>query len=159
MALTVFDSTQLNTVTSSKVIGTTTNDNAAAGYLGQVISSFAQGVAAPTSGQIGDVTSIALTAGDWMMCGEIYASVGAASTITELNIAITTTSGNSATGWIAGDNNFYSAIPTGANSYQTIPLVARRFSISSSTTYYLKIGLSYTGTAACNGRITAWRIR
>jgi len=156
MARTKIDPSLVPIMPAAQVKGTTTNDSAAAGYVGEVISSYAQSVAAPTSGQIGDVTSITLTAGDWMMCGEIYATVSGG-TLTELTAAISTTSGNSSSGWISGDNAFYNW--TISSTAFTVPVVPRRVSISSSTTYYLKISPLYTGTCNGNGRITAWRIR
>jgi hypothetical protein len=65
------------------VAGTTTNDNADAGVVGEIISSI---VSVPTTGSTSGayqtVTSISLTAGDWDVFGSIGLNGGATTTFT-----------------------------------------------------------------------------
>jgi hypothetical protein len=55
----------------SAKIGTTTNDDAAAGHIGEYVSSMVPGGTGPalTSGAASNITSISLTAGDWDVSG------------------------------------------------------------------------------------------
>ena len=65
MARTTIDKSLIGTVSSSSLVGTTTNDSAAAGVVGQYISSYVSATSVPTTNTWGDLTSVSLTAGDW----------------------------------------------------------------------------------------------
>ena len=137
---------------TSGIIGTTTNDNAAAGSVGQFISSVKTSGSAVTfsSGAVTDLTSIALTAGDWDVWGNLYA---AGTTITAF------------VGWI----NSASATPTDSsllaslslsvstNAGATVP--GQRFSLSGNTTIYISGVMTGTGTITVAGGIYARRVR
>ena len=58
--------------------GTTTNDNALTGNVGEYVESVVEGANAGASTQFGDATSIILTAGDWdvTLIGEITINGG-----------------------------------------------------------------------------------
>lgn len=149
--------TALTNASGVAVRGTNTNDSPTAGYVGEVISSGVAGVSFPSSGSYGDLTSISVTAGDWMITGMMTATRNGA-TVPSVTIGISTTSGNSATGLTPstrGDNTGPTA------TYDTsIAIVPLRISLSGTTTYYLKFAASYTvATPFAGGRITAWRIR
>jgi len=138
--------------------GTTTNDSAAAGYIGEYIESVidtAQNF--PTSTQYGDLTSISLTAGDWDVTETFRASLNS-STCTDVSCGISVTSGNSTTGLVAGSNLFLLAPPTA--SYGTNMGFTYRVSLASTTTVYFKIMATYSlGNPQARGRISARRVR
>src|SRR5574337_1898836 len=78
---------------SADILGTTTNDDAAAGYIGEVISSnIAVGSAVSlSSGTIANITSISLTAGDWDVYGWASSNVAGTTTITQFAAGGSTT--------------------------------------------------------------------
>lgn len=140
---------------TSGIIGTTTNDSAAAGSVGQNTNStvaYASRVAV-TSNVATNMTSISCTAGDWLISGSIGISANA---------------GNNAAGWISTTsatvpdqslNTLF--VPTSlAFSDITLTVAPRRFSFATTTTVYASglIGFS-TGGGALYGYINALRVR
>ena len=142
-------------------LGTATNDSAAAGYVGEAVrSNVAGGSAVSASGnnQWFDITSISLTAGDWDISGLLTFSTNGA-TITSNTVGISSTSGNSGTGLVNGDNQAESSAATAASS-STAFVPCYRVSLSGSATYYLKGYISYSvATPKAFGRISARRVR
>jgi len=143
--------------------GTTTNDSASAGYLGEAVrSSIASGSAvnAGTSAQFSDVTSISLTAGDWDVSGIVgFTANGATVTAANAFAAISTNSGNTTTDHVTGDNQIAGMEPT-ATYDRTLEIPTYRMSLSGTTTVYLKGRVSYSaGTPKFYGRISARRVR
>ncbi len=139
-------------------LGTTTNDNAAAGHVGEYISSVIP-VASPVtmaSNAATDVTSISLTAGDW----DITANVSYIGMGTTAIGAYVWTSTTSAT---VVDQSLYTDIGLGAAAVlTTIGLNAPsvRYSLSTPTTIYLTSYLANTsGTGSACGAIYARRAR
>jgi len=150
----------INTSGSVAIRGTTTNDDAAAGFVGETqTSTVASGTSIPNStGQYGDLTSVSLTAGDWLLFGNVeYVANGA--TVTSLEVGISTTSGNSGSGMTYGNNEFSLPLPSGSlRSSGWVP--GYRLKLSATTTVYLKVYAAYsvaTPTYGC--RLTAVRIR
>lgn len=143
------------------VVGSATNDSAAAGNVGERVSSAVAGVNAPTSNQLGDATSISLTAGDWDVSAVgIWDASGG--TWSRADIGISTTSGNSATGLTNGDNRIVGVWASTSTVITIVPytIPVYRISIASPTTVYLKILSLYSvGTPQFSGRITARRTR
>jgi hypothetical protein len=142
--------------------GTTTNNSAASGYIGEYIESVVGVISAPTSTQYGDLTSISLTAGDWDVTAvTMFNSNGA--TWSACGNGISVTSGNSGTGLVLGSNrlgsNFASSSTTPIAQSSVIP--SYRMSLSSTTTVYLKFTATYSaGTPQTyGGRISARRVR
>lgn len=159
-AITLLGSVTFNPTTAG-IVGTTTNDSAAAGNVGEFVTS-AVGSGSPVTASNGvwaDVTSITLSAGDWDLTGQVSFS----GTITGTNFVggIGSASGTSTTGLVFGDTIASTpTAPTAAsdNSVASVNLV--RKSISGSTTYYLKFNASFTvGTCTVYGRISARRRR
>lgn len=76
------------------ISGTPTNDNAAAGFLGEYIqSTVASGSAvALTTATTANVTSIALTPGDWDIDCQVEFSPAATTSVTQSNAAMSLTS-------------------------------------------------------------------
>ena len=142
--------------------GTATNDSPTAGNVGEVIEGLQttqQNL--PATDQYGDLTSIALTAGDWMITCMARFNTATSSGVTAWALGFSSTSGNSATGLTNGDN--YMAInfaAPGTNSQLAVNIVPKRVSLAGSTTYYLKYLSSYSGgQPVAFGRLTAVRIR
>lgn len=150
-------------VTSTKltaaITGTTTNDNATAGNIGEYVSaSVVQGSAtALTTATPKTVTSISLTAGDWDVTG--IASLTGASTGTEFDVAVGTTT-NSFTGTVLGDTRAQTPTVSLTGADATLMIPAARMSLSGTTTVYLIVQETFTvGTPSAYGRISARRCR
>ena len=135
------------------IIGTTTNNSANAGSVGEYIDSFVVTTAVGTTATT--LTSISLTAGDWDIsgCVELNGSNG----VTSIQAAINTTT-NSFTGTSLGKDQLYSPSSTFAGGIGAVTMPRIRAIISSTTTYYL-IGALGTTATNCNGYISARRMR
>lgn len=138
--------------------GTTTNNDATAGNVGEIITATrASGSATPlTTTTAANITSISLTAGDWDVTGIVdYAlnGVGTASFV----------SGSSSTSATLGAQDTFTELPltlavfTG-NVGQPIPTV--RYSLAATTTVYLIGKATFgAGTVGGFGTIRARRVR
>ena len=147
---------------TSGIIGTTTNDNAAAGSVGEYISAAlprANSITL-TSSQPTSIVSILLSSGDWDVWGamqnlfitghDLSAVVCGTSLVSNTFDTITTGYVTSQTiqGLGAGNN---------ANAQLSAPM--RRLSISTTTTIYLTVQLNFTGSMGAYGFIAARRAR
>jgi len=123
-------------VSGSGILGTITNDLAAAGNVGEVVSSFVV-IGSPvslTTNVAANITSISLTAGDWDVQGNVNFA-GTSATITALTGGISVTS---ATLPIDGSEVYagVNVVTTSINASATIPKAAihlaskQRFSLS-----------------------------
>lgn len=144
------------------IVGTTTNNNAQAGSVGEYISSsIAAGDAvAITTGNAANVTSITLTAGDWDVTGNVLFSPNAATTITYLQAGIGTTSATFPTVPAAGGTTFlqYSSAITGVG--QGLSAGTVRVLVAANTPVYLLAVSNFaTNTNAAYGFIGARRRR
>ncbi len=154
------------TITPSQtngIVGTTTNNNANAGSVGEVISSqvlFASSISM-TSGAALNVTSIALTAGDWDVYGNMDFLGGVSTVVNYLNGAISTVSAT------LPDPSLYSIVnyqppvvlyTTQVDVAFVVP--TRRISLSAPATVYLvAIAAFTTSTNNVCGQIFARRAR
>jgi hypothetical protein len=139
--------------TTSGMVGTTTNDNASAGIVGQSITSVILIASAVTftTGVTSDLTSIALTAGDWDVWG---------------NYRLGATTIGQCTFWI---NNASVTLPDSSVRCTVAPLLAstavgmdvpyQRFSLSGNTTIYISGQANFSGTGTVCGGIYARRAR
>ncbi len=132
--------------TTGGIVGTTTNDNTAAGNVGEVISGTNTGGTALTTDTPANITSISLTAGDW----DVYGQVGYAASGYNLYTgyaAITTTSATLPaiydTAAIATNNTL-----AATELSLTAPVV--RMSLAGTTTVYL-VGQTAFLAGTCNG--------
>ena len=139
--------------------GTATNDSPAAGYIGEIIENAVGSTSYPTSGQYGDLTSIDLTAGDWLISAIIFSELNGSTSVSDFQYGVSTTSGNSNTGLVIGDTLNYMREPTTTNNTGgAMPFVHKKF--TGNTTVYLKFRATYsTASPLGQGRITALRIR
>jgi len=141
------------------IFGTNTNNDAATGYYGEFISSkTAASVAFTTTGQYFDPVSVSLTAGDWSCTSQIYATSNGA-TVTQIYAAATVTPGNSAVGFLLGDNQMLCLPPT-SGSDANCGVNDVRFSVAVSTTVYGKTRANYSAAIPnCQIRLSCKRSR
>jgi len=156
------NATSISFSSTTGIVGTTTNNNAAAGSVGELISS---SVATPgtslTSTVSADVTSILLTAGDWDVWGIVNCAVGGTTTTSRVSGWISSTSATPPT---APNNGAYAymdlsaAANTGEPTYFYVGQI--RFSISGNTTVYLSANCVFAvSTMSAFGFIGARRVR
>lgn len=142
------------TINQPNIVGVTTNSNAAAGSVGELISSVVNAAAAVniTNNVDANVTSIALTAGDWDVTGNVtfIPTIGLTSSS---YIWISTTSAT------RPDASLYSVTGSASFTYGA-PAPYTRISINGLTTIYLSCrGEFSSGTCKACGGIYARRVR
>ena len=144
-----------------KIIGTTTNDNAAAGAVGEFISANAgQGTAVTLStGVAANVLSISLTAGDWDVQGNVDYIPGTTTVVTYTQQGSSSTSATLPAGFATSAFAAPASYTPGANVFgQTIP--TQRYSLAGTTTVYLVAYSTFsTSTMKAFGYIQARRMR
>lgn len=148
--------------TTTGVVGTTTNNAAAAGSVGENITSSVTSGSAITTNTDTNVTSISLTAGDWLVYGNIAFT------------ATATTAVQAITGWISTTSALLPAtyeqiariewgsvgITNAATLLMALAVTPRRISLSGTTTIYLSGRATFTiSTMAMLGFIGATRMR
>ncbi|MFT4068937.1 hypothetical protein [Paraburkholderia sp.] len=144
------------------IVGTTTNNNANAGSIGEVIpSSVPVGSAvALTSGTITNITTITLTPGDWDVWGQVVVQP-AGSTTTQLvagwvNTVSATQPVYSSPAAAAG----FSGASINAGTATVLPTGTARLSVASNTTVYLSVLSNFSvSTSVAYGWIQARRRR
>lgn len=148
--------------TTSGIIGTTTNNSAAAGSVGEIISSNIVQVSAVSvsSGTNNDITSISLTAGDWDVYGNIYYIIAGGAMVQYFQGWVNNASATSPDGSFTTLDNYGAtglALVLG-QAGQVVP--SRRFSLSTTTSIYLSCAPGFTvGTMTACGAIFARRRR
>ena len=161
--------TMVGSITPSQtagIIGTTTNNNANAGSVGQVISSsVAVGSAVSLTTATGaftgkTITSISLTAGDWDIFGTVGINNTATTNFTAIAGGISTTNDTLNSVYEEETRFSYGASGLVLNNVVSFSFPTTRVSISATTTYYLIGYASFSvSTATAFGRITARRRR
>lgn len=153
------------TITPSQtngIVGTTTDNNANAGSVGEYVISTATGVAT-TSGATANCTSISLTAGDWEVTGMLGTFPAGGTTTSIVVGGISTTSATFGTvnpGPPALGNYFLhsSAIPAGFQFNAVTPTL--RVPIAATTTVYLVHQITFAASTMQVGcKIAARRVR
>lgn len=158
--------------TKLNIVGTSTNDNAAAGEIGEVITaSVVQSTpVALTTATPADVLSITLTAGDWDISGFIGYRYATSCSVTALFTAVSLTSATLPALDTLGvptagevniremQNTVGTVKVTGAR--EVFSIARYRISISTNTTYYLVARADWTtSTISAFGSLTARRPR
>jgi len=157
------------TLNTANIVGTNTNNNAAAGSVGELVSaSVVLGSAvALTSGVAANVTSISLTAGDWDVSGMVAMAPAASTTQTFIGGAITTTSATfpgARAGTGTGDvrvDSYQTSVATSASQPGIDAVIPpTRYSLSGTTTVYLVATSTFAvSTNGAYGYIRARRVR
>ncbi len=143
-----------NAAAADSVKGVTNGSSAAAGMVGEIITSGPVSGNMPATDTYGDATSIVLTPGDWEIWYVLQINSGA--NIVWGAAAITTHAGNDTTGTVQGDNKF--AVYN--NTYTATCTVLINVNITSNTTYYGKMQTNYSGSIPTyNCRMSARRRR
>lgn len=151
---------------TSLIPGTTTNDNAVAGNIGQIISSTipeSSGIAIGSGGQA-NITSISLTAGDWDVTGiAIILAPNTATVLPWYGVAISTTS-NSVPALTTGTPSSIQVMLNVAGNLMpriSTPVGPLRISLAATTTVYLvgELATWSGGNVTFYGTIMARRIR
>lgn len=139
--------------------GTTTNDNAAAGDVGEYLSSVATAVSMTANVGL-NITSITLTPGDWEVRGLLQTNPAASTTTTLIAAGISSTANTFATLGAGFSNIETSNSSKSAGVGENLIAPATRFSVSSSTPVYLVGNVQFaTSTLTASGSITARRMR
>ena len=149
------------------LVGTTTNDSAGTGYVGQYVSSsIAVGSAVSlTTNTAANVTSVSLTAGDWD-CRAVIARVvnGATFNGTYFTGTLSTTTADPPTtttlaaGQSVADARVAGIIPANVGPTSNIPPF--RFSLAATTTVYLVAYDTFSaGTDGAYGLLSCRRVR
>lgn len=148
-------------ITAGQIPGTTTNDSASAGNVGEYISSTVLSGSAVgiSNGSAADVTNISLSAGDWDVYGIISFLPNAVTTISNRSSWVSGTSATLPTepnsGAIQRD---FSTQSTGNGGDQFTGVL--RISIATTTTIYLSCFSTFSGsTCSAFGMIAARRRR
>ena len=141
--------------------GTNTNDDAAAGYVGEYITaSVALGSAVGlTTSTATNVTSISLTAGDWDVDGAVYYTAGA-TTVNTVGQWVSTTSATLPTPPGFGMTFMRATFAMSGTSNNGFLVGPTRFSLAATTTVYLSCFTGFSAdTLAAYGMIRARRVR
>lgn len=147
--------------TGGPVKGTITNDNAAAGYVGEFMEAklVAASATSLTSNADKTITSISLTAGDWDVSGVVGFIPAATTSITRLAASISLTD-NANAGTDDGASSQWGTAANVAVQANAIATPIRRVSIAATTTVYLVADAVFTvSTMTAFGHIRARRVR
>lgn len=147
--------------TTKGVVGTPTNNNAGAGFVGEIIEStvLVGAAVALTTHTEANVTSISLTAGDWDVWGNVWTNPAGGTVTTAFAAWINTVSATAPTAPGAGAYA-YNGFTTGAGQGQSTPTGQRRLSLSGTTTVYLGCIADFSvSTQTAYGYIGARRVR
>jgi len=142
------------------ILGTTTNDDAGAGYVGEIIEStvLVGGAVAMVTGTAKTITSISLTAGDWDVWGNVCLNPAGGSIMQAIAASINTTTDAVPTAPNGGATSNISGIST--TSGIQLPSGVKRLSLSGTTTVYLIGQTAFTvSTMTGFGYIGARRVR
>lgn len=149
--------TSITFSSTSGIIGSTTNDSASAGSVAELIeSSVAGGSVSLTTTVTSNITSVSLTAGNWLVWGG-FVTVGTG-TATQIKCGLNTVSST-----YAGEPNngaaFVSNVNFTASNTNAGSCGMRRYALASTTTIYLVINMNFSATQTCGGYIGALRLR
>jgi hypothetical protein len=148
------------------IVGTTTNNSAVAGAVGEVISAnvaSASQITLSGTGVVTNIASISLTAGDWDVQGEVWIAVGTGGA-TAVRAGLSTTSAtlpaDSSISQSAWNINSNPTLLASSGSGYRAPLRPCRALLSATTPYYLVTSVDYpSGTITVFGSIWARRAR
>ncbi|WP_155122875.1 beta strand repeat-containing protein [Burkholderia ubonensis] len=137
------------------IVGTTTNDNANAGSVGEFVSATGTGISL-TTGVVANITSVPLTAGDWDVTGGVFFNPAGSTTTSGVNAWVSSTSATFPANGHYSAFNFSS--PAGAGN--GIPTTVERFSLAANTTVFLSAAANFAvSTMTATGFIRARRVR
>lgn len=144
-------------VTSGLVSGTTTNDNAAAGTLGEYSSSgVASTTVSLTTATPVNLHSVSLAAGDYDVQGIGVFQTAVNTSVTATQVGLSTTTGTfGADGSYTRDN--FAAVVPGAIEWKDAVTPVFRISLATTTTVYLVGQSTFTVSTQTAGGVIRWR--
>lgn len=148
--------------TTGGIVGTTTNDNAAAGKVGEFISSviLQAGAISVASGGAHNLTSISLTAGDWDVYGNITFIPAASTNATLLAVWTSATSATAPDPALFAENYYGAAGLVVGGGFPGRNAPYQRYSLSTTTTIYISaFPIFSVSTMTMCGGIYARRVR
>lgn len=149
-----------STITPSStagIVGTTTNDNANAGSVGEYVTATASGISLASITPV-NITSISLTAGDWDVSGVVRFN-GTSLNATTLLSSVSTTSATIGALGFYGQQSAFGATAAVTGNW-VIPTPVARITLTTTTTVYLVANQAFSaGTATGDGLIRARRVR
>lgn len=142
-------------------IGTTTNDNAASGYVGELATgTAASGSVSFTNATAASIISLSLSAGDWDVWFNAEFTPAATTTVNQLIASISTTNNTLYLSSYDGYGKFSYPSSYVPRAGIIVPAGPRRISIASTTIIY---GVGYadfgTSTMSAGGTLRARRVR
>lgn len=143
---------------AASIVTTATNDNAAAGKLGEYTESIVLTASAVslTTDTAANITSVSLTAGDWDVSGIVWSKFAGGATCTYAAAWVSSTSATIPTAPAGGFTQLQASIIS--NSTTATGVV--RFSLAGTTTVYLSTQMGFAvGTMAAYGILRARRVR
>lgn len=145
------------TLTRPNIVGTNTNDNAAAGSVGEYLTGSASATSL-TSNVEANVAQVSLSAGDYDVSGTVRFIPAATTTVQALVAGVNTTSATFPPANTGGLLNLQATLTSGA--LQVVSTPERRISIASTTTAYLVARATFgVSTMTADGFIRARRVR
>lgn len=153
---------QIIGMADGQIPGTTTNDDAAPGNVGEYVSAdvaLASAISL-TTGVLANLTSIVLTPGDWDVSFAGSFLPAATTTLSRTLMSVSTTSAAVDTTLGRLDQMFYGSIVPGGSVTLTSSIAPRRFSVSTNTAVYGVVFAAF-GTSTCTafGNLSARRVR
>lgn len=163
------DLLQVTNINGTNIRGTTTNDNAATGFVGEyVVGSLARSSRdGLVTGTAEDEASISLTAGHWKIGAVAGFLPTAGTTITQLNVATSTTTGTmpSVNQIAISDSSgnmrttFSQASANNVGLDVSLQVPDHDVKLTATTSFYLVVSATFSGTLQAWGQIYAWRVR
>lgn len=157
------DGTDLLNVTNTagtKIRGTTSNDSASAGFVGEILTASGTNTSSPSDASYDQLAQLTLTAGDWDVDGTVVLTAGSISGLTQRAAALSSSSSSPDTATQGGVSQDVTADGSFARFWQT---GTRRFSVSTATTHYLLGWVNFTTTGSAlwsaSSYIRARRVR
>lgn len=148
---------------TSGIIGTTTNNNADAGSVGEILSTVVL-IGSPvslTTATPANIATLSLTAGDWDVWGEVWTAPDVTTTTSSISAAISATTGTLPTVPAVGTAlSVQTGFVTAAGTVVVANTGSCRVSLAGTTTYYLVASVAFAiSTLSGYGVIRARRRR
>lgn len=137
------------------IVGTTTNNNAAAGSVGEYVTN---SVSVAGNATIQNITAVSLTPGDWDVFGGVMFTGSGGADITNWAAGASLTPGT----WEGGPGTFFQMLSSGLGTDTTLamPIPTRRISVAVATDVHLVVYGQFTvGAVNIAGQISARRVR
>lgn len=141
------------------MVGTTTNDSAVAGRIGEYVETIVSsiGPVSLTTGVAKDVATVSLTAGDWDVVGSLQTAPAGTTVTSSIQGALSSGAANTMPTFELQQIN---AVNATASTIASVGLPRTRFSLSATTTVRMiaQVAFSVSTLGAC-GFINARRVR